>query len=152
MYTKTVKFGGSSLADATQFQKVAAIIRGDEARRFVVVSAPGKRFSGDTKVTDMLYRCYDEASAGKDFSETLSAIRTRYNGIVSELGLSLSLDGDFEDIRASLAQKPNRDYTASRGEYLNGRVMAAYLGFEFVDPAGYVFFDEKGAFLADKTN
>jgi len=152
MFTKTVKFGGSSLADAAQFQKVAAIIRADEARRFVVVSAPGKRFSGDTKVTDMLYKCYNEAVEKGNFTETLEAIRQRYQGIVTELGLSISLERDFEEIRDSLANKPNRDYTASRGEYLNGKLMAAYLNYEFVDPADYVFFDEKGAFLAEKTN
>ena len=95
---KVVKFGGSSLASAGQFQKVGDIIRADETRRYVVPSAPGKRFNGDTKVTDMLYRCYYSAANGEDFSGQLKQIKARYNEIIGGLNLKLSLDHEFEVI------------------------------------------------------
>ena len=112
---KVVKFGGSSLADAAQFKKVADIIKSDESRRYVVPSAPGKRSKTDTKVTDMLYACYDMASKGEDFSKFFSDIEARYNGIISELGLDYSLDSEFESIRNAFIHKAGRDYAASRG-------------------------------------
>lgn len=148
---KVVKFGGSSLASAQQFEKVGAIIRSDEDRRFVVPSAPGKRFSEDIKVTDMLYGCYRMAAEGKDFSKELKAIQERYNEIISGLGLSLSLADEFSGIEESFKNRAGEDYAASRGEFLNGKIMAAYLGYEFVDPADGICFDEEGNFLADKT-
>ena len=133
---KVVKFGGSSLADAHQFSKVADIIHADESRVFVIPSAPGKRFDGDTKVTDMLYRCYEKAAAGEHYEDELIAIRSRYDSIIQELGLEgFTLDEDFAKIRAHLAGTPERDFVASRGEYLNGRIMARYLNYEFIDAA-----------------
>ena len=117
---KVVKFGGSSLASAQQFSKVKSIITADKHRRYVIPSAPGKRFSGDIKVTDMLYDCYDTAVSGSNFEEKLDKIHERYN--------------------------------ASRGEYLNGIIMANYLGFEFIDAAEVIFFDENGEFDSEKTN
>lgn len=149
---KVVKFGGSSLASAEQFKKVGDIIRADESRQYVVPSAPGKRFSGDTKVTDMLYSCYGAAIKEKNFTDLLSAIRDRYNEIIEGLNLTLSLDQDFDVIRENFGKKAGRDYAASRGEYLNGKVMAAYLGFEFVDAAEVVRFDEEGNFDDAATN
>ena len=149
---KVVKFGGSSLASADQFKKVGNIIRSDESRRFVVPSAPGKRFKEDTKVTDMLYKCYAEAEAGKAFDKQLKAIEDRYNEIIKGLGLKLSLKENFETIRKNFEAKAGEDYAASRGEYLNGIVMANYLGYEFVDAATVVCFDKNGEFDADKTN
>lgn len=149
---KVVKFGGSSLASAEQFKKVGDIIRADEARRYVVPSAPGKRYSGDTKVTDMLYGCYAAAEKGEDFSDKLAAIEARYNEIIEGLGLKLSLKEEFEVIRKNFLLKAGSDYAASRGEYLNGRVMAAYLGYEFVDAADVIFFEEDGTFDSEKTN
>ena len=147
-----VKFGGSSLASAEQFKKVGKIIKGNAARRFVVPSAPGKRFSDDTKVTDMLYGCYELAENGKDFSEALKAIKARYNEIIKGLSLTLSLDEEFVKIEKEFKNHAGKDYAASRGEYLNGMVMAAYLGYEFIDSAEVIFFDEDGVFLADETN
>ena len=150
--TKVVKFGGSSLASAEQFKKVKEIITAEESRRFVVPSAPGKRFSSDTKVTDMLYGCYDLAVKGKDFSKEFEAIKERYNGIISELGLKLSLDSEFEVIKACFIGKAGRDYAASRGEFLNGMVLAEYLGYNFIDAADVIYFDERGQFDAKRTN
>ena len=149
---KVVKFGGSSLASAGQFQKVGDIIRADETRRYVVPSAPGKRFNGDTKVTDMLYRCYYSAVNGEDFSGQLKQIKARYNEIIGGLNLKLSLDHEFEVIAKQFEEKAGSDYAASRGEYLNGIIMANYLGFPFVDSAEVIRFDKHGEFDADTTN
>ncbi|MBQ1850317.1 MAG: aspartate kinase [Lachnospiraceae bacterium] len=150
--SKVVKFGGSSLASAEQFQKVGKIIHADKERRFVVPSAPGKRNKADTKVTDMLYACYDLAEQGKDFSEALAAIKARYQEIIDGLGLKLSLDKEFEEIEKQFKAKAGNNYAASRGEYLNGIVMANYLGYEFIDAATVIFFDENGDFDAEKTD
>ena len=149
---KVVKFGGSSLADAEQFAKVGRIINSDKDRCYVVPSAPGKRVSGDTKVTDLLYQCEDLASAGKDFAGVLREIRGRYDDIIKGLSLSLSLDEEFEKINRMLSEGAGRDYAASRGEYLNGIVMADYLGFSFVDAAEVIFFNANGDFDSEKTN
>ena len=148
---KTVKFGGSSLADANQFRKVAAIINADPERRFVVASAPGKRFSSDIKITDMLYNCYDKAAKGGNFDKEFTAIEERFNSIISDLGLDLSLEEEFKNIKDAFAHRAGRDYAASRGEYLNSIVLSKYLGFEFIDPAGHIFFDEQGVFDLEKT-
>lgn len=149
---KVVKFGGSSLASAEQFKKVGSIIREDEERKFVVPSAPGKRDDRDTKVTDMLYGCYALADADQDFSAELQAIRARYQQIIDGLDLSLSLDEEFAVIKQMFLEKAGSDYAASRGEYLNGIIMAAYLGFAFVDAAQVIFFNENGDFDGDRTN
>ena len=148
---KVVKFGGSSLASAEQFKKVGAIIRSDAGRRFVVPSAPGKRFDKDTKVTDMLYACYALAAGGKDFGRELRQIEQRYQEIIDGLELKLSLEKEFSLIRENFAGKAGKDYAASRGEYLNGIVMANYLGYEFVDAAEVIVFCEDGSFDMDKT-
>ena len=149
---KVVKFGGSSLADAAQFKKVGQIIHEDESRRYVIPSAPGKRFPEDVKVTDMLYKCYDAAVREKNFTKQLEEIQQRYQGIIDGLGLDLSLDKEFEIIRQNFGQKAGREYAASRGEYLNGIIMAHYLGFEFIDAAEVIAFDENGSLLVDQTN
>ncbi len=149
---KVVKFGGSSLASAEQFQKVADIIHAQEERRYVIPSAPGKRFDGDSKVTDMLYSCYHLAEAGEDFEKELAEIRERYQEIIDGLGLQISLDGEFDIITKSFREKAGENYAASRGEYLNGIVMAAYLGYEFVDAAQVVRFKDSGEFDSELTN
>lgn len=149
---KVVKFGGSSLASAEQFQKVADIIHSDKERRYVVPSAPGKRFDGDNKVTDMLYACYHLAETGKDFRKELSEIEERYQEIVDGLGLSVSLREEFETIERNFKEKTGENYAASRGEYLNSILMAAYLGFPFVDAAEVIRFTEKGEFDSELTN
>jgi len=148
----TAKFGGSSLADAAQFKKVADIIKSNNARKYIVASAPGKRFSSDIKVTDLLYRCYDEAIEGKDFSPSFNAIKKRFEEIIKDLNLNFSLKTDFDEIFASLSSAPSKDYTASRGEYLNSKLLAAYLGFEFIDPARCIFFDADGNFDSEHSN
>lgn len=148
---KVVKFGGSSLADAKQFKKVADIIKSDKNRRFVVASAPGKRFSEDIKITDMLYACYEKAAKGEDFSADFNAIEERYNSIISELNIDISLAKDYETIKNAFAHTAGRDYAASRGEYLNSKVLAAYIGYSFLDPAGYIYFNENGTFDMDRT-
>ena len=149
---KVVKFGGSSLASADQFRKVKDIIKADPDRRFVVPSAPGKRHSADTKVTDMLYSCYALAEQDADFDDALSAIKKRYVEIIDGLGMNLSLDKEFDTLRADFKAHAGREYAASRGEYLNGIVLAAYLGFPFIDSAEYIFFSQDGTFRAEETN
>ncbi len=149
---KVVKFGGSSLADANQFRKVADIIRSDKERRYVVPSAPGKRYSDDIKVTDMLYTCYDEVCAGKNAITAFAPIAERFNGIISDLGLTISLDEEYEIIMDNFRKQAGRDYAASRGEYLNGIILANYLGFQFVDAAKGIFFGRNGEFDADLTD
>ena len=152
MKTIVVKFGGSSLASAGQFQKVADIIRAETARRYVVASAPGKRDSADTKVTDLLYRCYDLASAKQDFAPVLAQIEARFADIAAGLGLSFDVSGEIAVIRKHLEQNPQRDYMASRGEYLNSKLLAAFLGYDFLDPAQAVRFFPDGAFDSETTN
>lgn len=149
---KVVKFGGSSLADANQFRKVGDIIKSDKERRYVVPSAPGKRFSDDTKVTDMLYKCYDEVCNGADPLASFLPIAERFNGIISDLGLTISLDREYEEIMTNFKKKAGKDYAASRGEYLNGIILANYLGFQFIDAAKGVFFGPDGEFDADLTD
>lgn len=149
---KVVKFGGSSLASAGQFSKVGDIIRSDESRRYVVPSAPGKRNAKDTKVTDMLYDCYKSAEAEEDFKLKLKKIKERYDSIINGLHLKLSLENEFKVIAENFEKKAGSDYAASRGEYLNGIIMANYLGYDFIDSADVVRFDENGEFDADTTN
>ena len=153
---KVVKFGGSSLADSHQFEKVGNIIRADASRVYVVPSAPGKRFSGDRKVTDLLYDAYRAASEDADsgaVDAVLGKIRARYAEIIEGLGLGeFFLGADFDEIRKNLLEAPERDYVASRGEYLNGRIMARYLGYEFLDAKEVIFFDADGRLDAEKTN
>ena len=149
---KVVKFGGSSLASAGQFAKVGDIIRSDENRKYVVPSAPGKRNAKDIKVTDMLYDCYAAAEAEEDFKIILKKIKERYDSIINGLNLKISLEEEFRVIAENFADKAGVDYAASRGEYLNGIIMAAYLGYEFIDAAEVVFFNKDGEFDAEKTD
>ena len=152
MKTTALKFGGSSLADASQFRKVADIILSHEGRLFVVASAPGKRTKDDIKVTDMLYSCFDLASAGSDFTEALAAIELRFRTIADELGIAFNLEEEFGIISDHLNKNPQRDYMASRGEYLNSKLLAAFLGFDFIDPASCIFFNEDGTLDSERTN
>ncbi len=149
---KVVKFGGSSLASAEQFRKAGDIVRSEESRRYVVPSAPGKRFPADTKVTDMLYACYALAEKDEDFSGCLREIQNRYDEIIRGLELDLILDQEFAVMEREFKNRAGQAYAASRGEYLNGKVMSAYLGYEFVDAAEVIRFFEDGSFDADTTN
>ena len=149
---KVVKFGGSSLASAEQFRKVAEIVRAEGDRRYVVPSAPGKRHKGDTKVTDMLYACYEMASRGEDITECFGEIEARYNGIISGLSMEFSLEDEYVSIKNAFIHKAGRDFAASRGEYLNGRILAKYLGYDFIDAAEVIFFNDNGQFDSERTN
>lgn len=146
------KFGGTSVADAAQFRKVKDIIQSSPERRFIVVSAPGKRFPEDVKVTDLLLDCYAKAVAGESFAEQLDQIRARFRRILDDLKMSFPLDDELEVLEKSLLTDPMEDYAASRGEYLTARIMAKYLGFTFVDPAWCVCFDEDGQLNAPMTS
>ena len=149
---KVVKFGGSSLADAGQIQKAAAIIKAEADRRYVVPSAPGKRFKDDIKVTDMLYQCYALAEKGEAFATQLAAIKDRYVSILNGLSMPETLlDEEFVTIGENFRKRFGSDYAASRGEYLNGKLIAAYLGFAFVDAAEVIFFQEDGTLNREKT-
>lgn len=148
---KVVKFGGSSLASAEQFKKVGDIILNDTTRKYAVPSAPGKRSNSDTKVTDMLYTCYAAAESGKNFSELLTEIKDRYDEIIAGLDLTMTLDKEFEEIKENFQKKAGTDYAASRGEFLNGKILAEYLGFVFLDAAQVIRFDEDGKFDSEKT-
>ena len=151
MEIKVVKFGGSSLADAGQFRKVKNIIRADAERVFVVPSAPGKRSYTDEKITDLLYQCADLVEQEQPFKESFDRIAERYVDIVFDLDLKLDILARLNDVRANIQNGYGRDYAASRGEYLNGLILADYLGFDFIDPLEGICFDEKGAFDSEKT-
>lgn len=151
MGIKVAKFGGTSLADASQICKVKAIIEADKERRYVVPSAPGKRTSDDKKITDLLYLCHATAKQGLPFEEVFDIISDRYLQIVADLQLGLDLKPHLRQIQQNIAGGASADYTASRGEYLNGLIMADLLGYEFIDAAEVIFFDEKGRFDAERT-
>ncbi len=152
MQKYVAKFGGSSLADDGQFKKVKNIIKEMPCRRYIVASAPGKRNRDDIKVTDMLYSCYEKAVAGEDYTESLNDIKLRFSEIMDALSIDMDLDSEIAKISEHLSGNPSRDYMASRGEYLNSRLLAAYLGFKFVDAADCIFFDENGRLDNDKTD
>ncbi len=146
------KFGGSSLADGSNINRVAEILHSDPARRFAVVSAPGKRFSADVKVTDLLYSCYRAACETGSCSAAFAAVRRRFVSIVEELGLEgFDIEGILDETEREIDARKSADFAASRGEYLNARVIAAKLGWEFVDAKDLVFFDGHGAFDEEKS-
>ena len=149
---KVVKFGGSSLADAEHFRQVANIIKADPARRFVVPSAPGKRYGDDTKVTDMLYRCYDMIRNNENIDEYYSLICNRYNTIIKDLGIDFDITGELEYVKSAMQHRSGRDFAASRGEYLNGLILAKYLKYDFVDAENVIFFKDNGVFDQERTN
>lgn len=154
MQVKVSKFGGSSLADADHFKQVASIIKADTTRRYVIPSAPGKRFSSDNKVTDMLYSCYELASRGESIDDFFFNITTRYNLIIDGLGIAdkCDLSKEYTRIKNSMINHAGRDYVASRGEYLNGLILASYLDFDFIDAANVIFFMNNSEFDAERTN
>lgn len=149
---KVLKFGGSSLADAQHFRQVADIIHADPSRRFVVPSAPGKRYKEDEKVTDMLYRCYDMAISGKDMTPVFEQVKNRYREIIRDLQMDFSLEAEFDTIFLMISETVGRDYAASRGEYLAGRILSQYLGYDFIDAKDVVFFRENGTLDTERTN
>lgn len=152
MSLKVAKFGGSSLADASQFKKVKQIVMADPARRFVVPSAPGKRTYKDDKITDLLYACVERAMLKKPFNDLFDPISERYIDIAFELNLHFDIVAELDKVRDTIEKEAYTDYAASRGEYLNGLLLADYLGYEFVDAAEIICFDEKGIFNPELTN
>lgn len=152
MSTTVVKFGGTSLACAEKFRQVADIIKADENRRYVIASAPGKRFKGDFKMTDMLFLCYERVAAGENIDVLFNEITERYQQIADELDLPISLTYELSRIRNALYNMAGRDYAASRGEYLNGMILARYMGYDFIDAREVIFFNNDGTFNAEYTN
>ena len=148
---KVAKFGGSSVAGAEQFQKVKAIVEADPSRRVVVVSAAGKRSSDDHKLTDLLYLCHAHQTYGVSCEDILQTIQDRFAQIRSSLGLTYDVEGEFAALRARLNKETPVDELVSRGEYFTARLMAEYLGYEFLDAADCVFFGFDGRFDLEKT-
>ena len=147
MSLKVCKFGGSSLADGNNISRVTEIIGSEPARRFVVVSAPGKRYSDDTKVTDLLYAGYQECVEKGSCADTFQKIRRRFHSIVSELGMeTFDIESILNETERAIEENKSADFTASRGEYLNARIVAAKLGWAFVDAKDIIFFDKNGRF------
>jgi len=142
---KVTKFGGSSMADAGQLRKVAAIVQADPARRVVIVSAAGKRFSGDHKLTDLLYLCHAHTQYGVDCGKVFDMITSRYLEIRDALELDVALEPEFEALKERLDKKKvSQDELVSRGEYFSAKLMASFLGYKFVDSADWVFFNMDG--------
>ena len=152
MNIKVVKFGGSSLADADHFRQVASIIKADPKRRYVVASAPGKRFKEDIKVTDMLYECYEKIRNHENIDELYQKIVDRYNGIIADLGIEFDISGELEYVKNAMMHRSGRDFAASRGEYLNSLILSKYLGYSFIDAENVIFFRDNGSFDEEKTN
>lgn len=152
MGIKVLKFGGSSVADALQLQKVKKIVEADPERKYVVVSAPGKRFSEDSKITDLLYLCKTHIDNNLTAAHVFQVISDRYRMMEMNLGVNVGIDKELEAIKENLKPGVTADYIASRGEYLCGKLTAAVLGYDFVDPAGLICFDERGRYLPDQTD
>lgn len=146
---KAVKFGGSSLCDARSIDNAVKIVLSDDSRKYIAVSAPGKRFPGDEKITDMLYRAF--MSSGDEFYGILEKIKARFDEIISGLSLPMSLDDEFSELIYGRKNYFGRDYFASRGEYFCAKIFSAYLGFDFIDAARCISFGENGAFLPELT-
>ena len=152
MGVKVLKFGGSSVADAGQLRKIKAIVESDPARRYVVVSAPGKRDKNDSKVTDLLFMLKAQVDHNLPADSLLKVIRDRYVDIADELGIGTDLDSRFEEIAEKLASGCSEAYVVSRGEYLSAALVSAYLGYDFVDTQDLIKFDSKGRLLTEETN
>lgn len=145
------KFGGSSLADVNQFKKVKEIVLGDERRKYVVPSAPGKGYKGDQKITDLLYLCHANVEQNVEIDYIFNIIEKRFKDLAKELDVNIDIDKELENIKKNIKNGATEDYTASRGEYLNGLILSNYLGYEFVDPAEIIFFKRNGVFDGEKT-
>ncbi len=152
MGVKVAKFGGSSVADALQIEKIRNIIENDEDIKYVVVSAPGKRFSEDSKVTDLLYLCKTHIEHKIPYEQIFQVICDRFMAVEVNLDVDIDLEHEFEEIKRNLEAGASADYIASRGEYLNAMIIASYLGYDFVDAAKIVKFDEKGRFMEELTD
>ncbi len=145
------KFGGTSLADSSQMKKVKKIVEEDKRRRYIVPSAPGKRNSDDRKITDLLYLCHAHVQQNIPFEDVYKLIRERYTQIVADLGLTIDIEKYLEEVKNETSKGASADYTASRGEYLNGLILAEYLGYEFIDPFDIIYFNQLGKLDEEKT-
>lgn len=152
MGVKVAKFGGSSVADGIQLTKTKQIIEQDPSRKFIVVSAPGKRFDGDNKITDLLYLCKAHMEHNLPYDQVFQVVADRYMAVALNLGVEVDLMKHLDEIRENLKKNPSADYIASRGEYLNAVLVASFLGFDFVDVAGLILFDSKGKVLVEETD
>ena len=152
MSTKVAKFGGSSVADALQINKIKNIIENDDDIKYVVVSAPGKRFKEDSKVTDLLYLCMSQIEHNIRFEQVFQVICDRYVSEKINLKVDTDVQSEFDVIEKALREGTTADYIASRGEYLNAMIIADFLGYDFVDAAGMVKFSAKGKFLEKETD
>ena len=152
MAVKVCKFGGTSMADGNVMNRVKSIIDSDKDRKFIVVSAPGKRYSGDVKVTDMLYECYREVEEKGSCGAAFALIRNRFTSIVKELNIDFDISSVLDETEVRINREKSEDFTASRGEYLSARVMAEVLGAKFIDAEDVIFFDSKGAYDAEKSD
>lgn len=149
---KVCKFGGTSMANAECIKRVRDIVLGDDSVKCVVVSAPGKRESGDTKVTDLLYACYDKLKAGENLDAAFKPIEDRFNSIISDLNLDVDFSVYYREIKTALGNGASRDYAASRGEFLSALVLAELMGWQCVDAKEFVCFDKNGNFLSEETD
>lgn len=152
MKSKVVKFGGTSMATAENINKCIDIINAEPSRRFIVVSAPGKRVSSDRKITDMLYACYHEVEINGECKDTFSKIRERYIEIARDLKLNIDIEAKLDEVENGIMKYRSAEYAASRGEYLGGIVMAAALGAEFIDAKDVIYFNHDGEFDGNVTN
>ena len=152
MGIKVAKFGGSSVADGIQLTKTKQIIEQDPDRRYIVVSAPGKRYEGDNKITDLLYLCKTHIEHNLPYDQIFQVVEDRYMAVEINLGVDVDLLRHMAEIRDNLRQNPSADYIASRGEYLNAILVAAFLGYDFVDTANLIKFDYKGKILIEETD
>ena len=152
MGLKVAKFGGSSVADGIQIRKTKDIITSDEQRRYIVVSAPGKRFPEDNKITDLLYLCKTHKDHNVPYDQVFQVIYDRFIAMELDLEVNVNLIDQFKQIKAEIEEGATEDYIASRGEYLNAMVIAAYLGYDFIDTKGILLFDDKGHYLAEESN
>ena len=152
MGIKVAKFGGSSVADGIQLTKTKQIIEADPDRRYIVVSAPGKRFDGDNKITDLLYLCKTHMDHNLPYDQVFQVVTDRFMAVELNLGVDVDLQSHFDQIKENLKKGCSADYIASRGEYLNAVLIAAFLGYDFVDTAGLIKFDNKGRLLQKETD
>ncbi|HKM28183.1 MAG TPA: aspartate kinase [Anaerovoracaceae bacterium] len=152
MGIKVAKFGGSSVADGIQLTKTKQIIDADPGRRYIVVSAPGKRFDGDNKITDLLYLCKTHMEHNLPYDQIFQVVADRFMAVEINLGIQVELLRRFEEIKENLKKNPSAEYIASRGEYLSAVLTAAFLGFDFVDTAGLILFDDKGRLMMEETD
>lgn len=152
MGIKVAKFGGSSVADGIQMAKMREIIESDVDRKYIIVSAPGKRFPTDTKITDLLYLCMNQKEANITYEQVFQVIQDRFNAMKMNLGLDVDLTRHFDEIRENLDKGASEDYIVSRGEYLSAVVTAAYLDYDFVDTKGLILFDKRGRLDIDATD